>query len=84
MLQRLGKSITAVTISAAPYTTLLPGLQTVLSASVSGGSTPYFYSWYQNNTLLPGFISNAFTINFRNPGNYRAESQMQVPGTTIL
>jgi len=63
----------AITISAAPYNNLLPGLQTTLSASVIGGTAPYFYRWYLNNALLPGFISSALAIDFRNPGNYRAE-----------
>jgi subtilisin-like proprotein convertase family protein len=43
----------AFTISAAPYTSLLPGLRTTVSAStIIPPATPFVYSWIRNGTPL--------------------------------
>lgn len=48
-----------VSISAAPYTRLYPGLTTSISATVNPAGT-YNYSWYRNNVIVPG--ANASTL----------------------
>ena len=53
-----------VTISAAPYTSLFPGLVTNLTANVTPAGT-YNYTWYRDNVAVPG--ANTSTLNGIDP-----------------
>ena len=64
-----------VTLSAAPYTKLFPGLQTTITAtgSASPGSLPFSYRWYLNGSLLGGVTGNSYAANITKLGNYMVE-----------
>jgi hypothetical protein len=58
-----------VNIAAAPYTRLLPGLKTTLTANVSPAGT-YSYVWLKNGSVLPGASGNSINVNLDQLGNY--------------
>jgi hypothetical protein len=58
-----------VNISAAPYTRLLPGLKTTLTANVSPAAT-YSYVWLKNGNVVPGASGNSILINLDQLGSY--------------
>jgi hypothetical protein len=53
-----------VTLSAAPYTRLFPGLSTTLTANVTPAGS-YNYTWYKDNVQIPGI--NAPTLSGIDP-----------------
>ena len=61
-------SLPVVSISAAPYTRLFPGLTTALTAMAIPSAVSY--AWYRNNVLLPGNTGNSLSINIDGFGNY--------------
>jgi hypothetical protein len=61
-----------VTLSASPYTSLLPGQNTVLSA-VLNPATGMTTSWYRNGTLLPGIVGNSLTVDVNSMGSYQVK-----------
>lgn len=58
-----------VNISAAPYTRLLPGLKTTLTANVSPAAT-YSYVWFKNGNVVSGALGNSININLDQLGSY--------------
>ncbi len=59
-----------VTISAAPYTRLFPGLSTTLTANVSPAGS-YNYTWFKDNIVIPGATSQTLTgIDVNKLGSY--------------
>jgi len=69
-----------VTLSAAPLTGLLPGQQTVLTATPSaptGGS--YSYVWSLNGSPIP-VTGNALTVGVTQAGSYQASVRESWPG----
>ena len=59
-----------VSISAAPYTALFPGLKTTLSANVTPPGT-YTYAWFRNGVAVPGATSATLTdIDLSKIGSY--------------
>ncbi len=59
----------AVSISAAPYTRLLPGLKTTLTANVTPPGT-YNYIWFKNGVVVPGATGSSIQVNLDQLGNY--------------
>ena len=59
----------AVSISAAPYTRLLPGLKTTLTANVTPAGT-YTYLWLKNGIAVPGATGNSINVNLDQLGSY--------------
>ena len=59
-----------VTLTAAPYTKLLPGLSTTVTA----GSTPaaVSYSWYKNDVAIPTATTSSVTVTIDGLGLYTA------------
>jgi hypothetical protein len=58
-------------ISAAPYTSLFPGLQTTLSAVVSNSSTPEVnYQWQYNGQNISGGTNSTLTVGVDGIGTY--------------
>ncbi|MFZ9386819.1 MAG: S8 family serine peptidase [Chitinophagaceae bacterium] len=61
----------AVTITAAPYSSLFPGLVTNLTANVTPAGT-YNYTWYKDNTAIPGAVSQTLSgIDAYKLGSYK-------------
>ena len=58
-----------VSISAAPYTRLLPGLKTTLTANVTPAGA-YTYLWLKNGTTLSGATGNSINVNLDQLGSY--------------
>ncbi len=59
-----------VSISAAPYTNLFPGLTTTLTANVTPPGT-YNFTWYKNGILVPGATTATLTgIDLDDLGSY--------------
>ena len=59
----------AVSISAAPYTRLLPGLKTTLTASVTPPGA-YSYIWMKNGNAVPGATAATLLVNLDQLGSY--------------
>jgi hypothetical protein len=62
----------AVQISAAPYTRLLPGLSTTLTANVTPPGT-YNYVWMKNGIVIPGALGSTLTVNLDQLGSYTVQ-----------
>ena len=62
-----------VTLSASPYTKLLPGFSTTLTASILPSSSGFTISWLQNGSPLTGVIGTTYTANITKLGNYRVD-----------
>ncbi|MFN8290801.1 MAG: zinc-dependent metalloprotease family protein [Chitinophagaceae bacterium] len=64
-----------VSITAAPYLGLFPGLQTTLTAAgtVSPGASPFTYRWYRGGAFLGGVTGNTYRVDITKTGSYRAE-----------
>lgn len=64
-----------VSLSASPYTRLLPGRSTTLTATgtVSPGATPFSYRWYRDGGQLGGVSGNTYQADIFKTGSYRAE-----------
>lgn len=58
-----------VSISAEPYTSLMPGLKTTLTANVSPAAT-YTYVWFYNSNVVPGASGNSIYIDHNQLGSY--------------
>lgn len=59
-----------VTISASPYSSLIPGLTTNLTANVTPPGS-YNFAWYKNGVLIPGATTNTISgITLSGIGNY--------------
>ncbi len=73
----------SVTLTAAPLTGLLPGQQTVLTATPSAptGGT-YSYTWSLNNNPLT-VTGNTLTVNVTQVGNYQAAVRESWPGGLV-
>lgn len=59
----------SVYITAAPYTRLLPGLTTTLTANVTPPGT-YVYSWMKNGITQPGATGPSINVNLDQLGTY--------------
>lgn len=59
----------AVSISAAPYTRLLPGLKTTLTANVTPAGS-YTYVWFKNGIAVSGATGNSIIVNLDQLGSY--------------
>lgn len=64
-----------VTISAAPYTKLFPGLETTITAagSAPAGALPFSFRWFLNGAQLGGITGNTYKAGISRLGNYRVE-----------
>jgi hypothetical protein len=62
-----------VTIAASPYTALLPGRQTTITATLVPASTAFNITWKRNNVVIPGATTNTYIANVTKLGNYQVE-----------
>ena len=64
-----------VTIHAAPYTKLFPGLETIITAtgSASAGSLPFSFRWFLDGTQLGSVTGNTYKAGISRLGNYRVD-----------
>jgi hypothetical protein len=58
-----------VTLSAAPYTSLFPGLTTTLTATVTPPGT-YTYTWFKGAAVVPGATANTLSVTLSDLGSY--------------
>jgi len=63
----------SVIINAAPYTSLLPGLSTTITASVSPSSGNNTFVWYRNGIEVPGITGSAINATVDDLGSYYAK-----------
>lgn len=74
-----------VTLLAAPYQNLFPGLTTNLTAQVTPTGS-YSYSWYRNGILIPGITANALNnVDLSQLGSYsvRVANQTGLPCSNV-
>jgi hypothetical protein len=62
-----------VTISAAPYTKLFPGLETIITATGSASALPFSFRWFLDGASLGGVTSNTYKAGISRLGNYRVD-----------
>lgn len=62
-----------VSISAAPYTKLLPGLTTTITATVNVAVSPFSYRWRLGSAILGSVTGNTYTADISRLGDYRVE-----------
>ncbi len=61
----------SLTLAASPYTRLLPGLTTTITANVSPANTNYIYTWaYTGSGPAQAFIGNKHPVNLSATGTY--------------
>lgn len=74
-----------VNISAAPFTRLLPGLSTTLTANVSPAGS-YTYVWMKNTIIVPGASGPSLQVNLDELGAYtvRATNAGNCSGTSAI
>jgi hypothetical protein len=61
-----------ISLNAAPYTSLLPGRQTVITANVSPAMAGNTFTWYKNNITMGSSPANAVTVTPDRTGDYAA------------
>ncbi|MEI7735310.1 MAG: T9SS type A sorting domain-containing protein, partial [Ferruginibacter sp.] len=59
-----------IALSAAPYTSLYPGLTTTLTAAATSSATPISYFWFKNNTPISN-SGSTLAVNITGVGDYR-------------
>lgn len=59
-----------VSLSVAPYTQLLPGLITTLTAAPVPPSPTHVYIWYRNGNVVPGATSQTLSVGVDGLGSY--------------
>ena len=57
-----------ITVNAAPYSRLFPGLTTTLTASSAPAAATY--AWYLNGVAIPGATAGNYTVNVNGQGDY--------------
>ena len=60
----------SVTIAAAPFTSIHPGIRTVLTATVSSGSGGNTFQWFLNGNPIAGATSSTYTADVDGIGEY--------------
>ncbi len=70
-----------ISLFAAPYNNLLPGLTTTLTATTSLNSTNVTYTWFKNNLTFPNNANN-YVVNVNNTGTYKVNVLDNTNGCT--
>lgn len=60
-----------VTLSAAPITSLQPGMTTTLTANINPSAAGFNISWFRNGTLIPGVSGTTYTTGVTGIGDYQ-------------
>ncbi|HUR65509.1 MAG TPA: hypothetical protein VMZ03_04095, partial [Chitinophagaceae bacterium] len=63
-------STQTVSLSASPYTSLMPGMITTLISAPVPASPTHTYIWYLNGTMIPGASSPTLPVTVDGLGNY--------------
>jgi hypothetical protein len=67
----IGIYVTPLQVTIAPtQVKMYVGQSQTFSSSVSGGTPPYSYQWYLNDTAIPGASGSTWTFTPRSAGNY--------------
>lgn len=59
-----------VSLTAAPYTKVFPGLSTTLTAAAASGTSPYSYTWFRNSLPITN-TGTTYPVNVTSMGDYR-------------
>ena len=59
-----------VTLNAAPYLSVFPGLTTTVTANAVSGTAPYSYTWFRNNTIISN-SGNTYNVAVTNMGDFK-------------
>lgn len=62
-----------VTLAAAPYQKLFPGLTTTLTATINPPAGGFNLTWYYNNNQIPGATGTTYVVDVTKLGNYRVD-----------
>jgi hypothetical protein len=62
-----------VSLSASPFTSLLPGRTTTLTATIVPSAAGFNISWYRNGVLIPGVTGTTYTADVTRLGDYRVD-----------
>jgi hypothetical protein len=62
-----------VTLAAAPYQELFPGLSTTLTATINPAPTGFNISWFRNGVVVPGVTGTSYTVDVTKLGEYRVD-----------
>lgn len=77
-------ALPVVTLSVAPYTKLLPGLTTTITATSSPAGGTNVYQWYNNGILVAGATTNMLNVNVDGLGMYTARATNALGCTSFL
>jgi extracellular elastinolytic metalloproteinase len=69
-----------VTLSASPYTKLLPGLLTTITATILPSASGFTISWFRNGTQIPGITGTTYIADISKLGDYRVNIVNTVTG----
>jgi len=61
-----------ISVTASPYTSLMPGMVTTLTANISPVVTGNVITWYRNNIVVPGATSATLAVTVDELGSYTA------------
>ncbi|HMK02842.1 MAG TPA: hypothetical protein VK489_01570, partial [Ferruginibacter sp.] len=64
----------AISISASPYTSLLPGMLTTLTATVTPPGPGISIVWYKNGVAIPGATASTRVVSVDDLGSYTASA----------
>ena len=70
----------SVSLSASPFTSLLPGRSTTLTATIIPSAAGFNISWYRNGTVIPGITGTTYTADVTTLGDYRVDIVNTVTG----
>ncbi len=65
-------ALPTLTLSAAPYTKLFPGLITTLTANASPAAASNVFTWYKNGSVVTGSTGSSISVNVDGMGTYTA------------
>lgn len=69
-----------VTLSAAPFTELLPGQTTTITAAIVPSAAGFNITWYRNDVELPGITGTAYVADVTGIGTYKVKIVNQTTG----
>jgi len=78
------RNLPTVTLSAAPFTSLLPGQTTTLTAAIGGAAGGLItYAWLYNNAPAPAITGNTYVVDVDSLGTYQVSVQQTWPSGLV-
>ncbi|RYE05175.1 MAG: T9SS type A sorting domain-containing protein, partial [Sphingobacteriales bacterium] len=69
-----------VALTASPFTNVLPGQATTISAAINPTPTGFDITWTKNDQLLPGITGTSYLVDSVEVGNYKVRIVNQATG----